>query len=455
MASRKNASAASHATKTTKTTKPSKPDSAKTNGKTEKKQQPEPAAPAKESRKRKHDDAETAPTAPPKKTKVAAAASTSQAKAEPLNAAPKQALDVFVFGQGENAELGLGSKKYNGKLRPTGVRRPRINHNLDATKVGVVQAACGGMHAVVLTRDNKILTWGVNDDKALGRDTTWDGGLRDMDAGSDSEDDDNDDSGLNPRESTPDEVDLSGVAEDVVFTKVQASNSASFALTADGHVYGWGTFRGADGIIGFSEGVKVQPTPVQIPHLTGIKDIAAGSDHVLALDKAGRVLTWGSGGQFQLGRRPVTRRASTLKPEAVGRFNTHQAVKIFACGYQSFYIDNHGKVWSWGLNNYGQTGHAEGAGEDGSLVLHPRVVKALEEHKVNCVTAGSFHGAATTADGQLLTWGRIDGHQVGHKAEVYNEENTIYRDERPRILVTPTVVPSKCGRLIKPSGVRC
>ena len=37
--------------------------------------------------------------------------------------------------------------------------------------MGVVQIDAGGMHVVALTRDNKILTWGVNDQGALGRDT--------------------------------------------------------------------------------------------------------------------------------------------------------------------------------------------------------------------------------------------------------------------------------------------
>jgi alpha-tubulin suppressor-like RCC1 family protein len=73
-----------------------------------------------------------------------------------------------------SAELGLGSKN------AVNVNRPRLNTNLDAEKVGVVDIAAGGMHAVTLTHDNRILTWGVNDNYALGRETIWDGGLRDI-----------------------------------------------------------------------------------------------------------------------------------------------------------------------------------------------------------------------------------------------------------------------------------
>lgn len=154
-----------------------------------------------------------------------------------INHAPTQVLDVYVFGTGENGELGLG----NGK-NCTIVKRPRLNPHLLVDKVGVVQVAVGGMHTAVLTKDNKILTWGVNDQGALGRDTTWDGGLKDMDANeSDSESDVGEN--LNPKECAPGEIDLSSIPDNTIWTQVVASDSATFALTNTGLVYGCGTFR--------------------------------------------------------------------------------------------------------------------------------------------------------------------------------------------------------------------
>lgn len=158
-----------------------------------------------------------------------------------INFAPTQPLDVFIFGAGESGELGLGNKRIDGK-KPVSVKRPRLHPLLPAGDVGVVQIACGGMHSVALTKDNKILTWGVNDQGALGRDTTWDGGLRDADA-EDNEDDQDGFESLNPLECTPTEVDTTNIIEGTKFTKVVASDSASFALTEHGRLYGWGTFR--------------------------------------------------------------------------------------------------------------------------------------------------------------------------------------------------------------------
>ena len=154
-----------------------------------------------------------------------------------INKAPTQRLDVFVFGEGSSSELGLGTAK-----NAIDVKRPRLNPLLSAKDVGVVQIATGGMHVAALTHDNKILTWGVNDSGALGRNTNWDGGLKDMDD-NDSDDSDDSDSGLNPYESTPTQVPASNFPEGTHFVKLSAGDSHTLALTDDGLVYGWGVFR--------------------------------------------------------------------------------------------------------------------------------------------------------------------------------------------------------------------
>ncbi|GAP89474.1 putative rcc1 domain-containing protein [Rosellinia necatrix] len=360
------------------------------------------------------------------------------------NPVPTAPLDVFVFGEGSSGELGLGSKKNEGK-RPIDVKRPRLNHNLDAEKVGIVDVACGGMHAVALTKDNRVLTWGVNDDKALGRDTTWDGGVRDADA-EDSDSDDDDDTGVNPLESTPAQIEKGELEDHDVICKVAATDSASFLLTTDGFVFGWGTFRGADGIIGFAKDIRVQPTPMLIAPLQDITNIACGSNHVIAVDIHGKVWTWGSGGQYQLGRKPITRHGgptATLQPQPCGMFGKrHYAVGIAAGSYHSFYIDNNQRVWSWGLNNYSQTGHFEDTGKDDAMILQPKMVESLKDANIKMIAGGEHHSVARTGDGKLLTWGRVDGHQVGQPASLFTEDNSMFDENgRPRILLQPTPVP--------------
>lgn len=153
-------------------------------------------------------------------------------------------MDIFAFGEGSNGELGLGAKNVRGKM-VIDVKRPRINHNLAANTVGVVSLAVGGMHCIALTHDNRILTWGVNDSGALGRESSSDEvKLKDADDDvSDSDSEFDEDSGLNPNEATPTQVDPSHFAEGTVFSSVHAGDNMSFAVTTTGLVYGWGSFR--------------------------------------------------------------------------------------------------------------------------------------------------------------------------------------------------------------------
>ncbi|KAJ3940423.1 uncharacterized protein N0V96_009422 [Colletotrichum fioriniae] len=361
-----------------------------------------------------------------------------------INSAPTQILDVYVFGEGSSGELGLGSKKLDGK-KIVDVKRPRLNPKLDAKDVGVVQVACGGMHVAALTKDNKILTWGVNDQGALGRDTNWDGGLRDADA--EEEEDDEDDSGINPHESTPTAVDTTHFAPDAKFTQVVASDSATFALTEDGRVYGWGTFRSSDGILGFTDKIQIQKTPAYLPTLKNITALAAGSNHILALDDKGVVVAWGCGQQNQLGRRIIERnKLSSLIPQSMGL--PKNKVDRIACGsYHSFALGKDGAVWAWGLNNFAETGIEMGAGEDDAVVLRPTIVESLKNYKIKQIAGGEHHSLACTEDGKLLTWGRLDGHQVGIPVEELDAESVI-KDEsnNPRILSKPTAVEdiAKC-----------
>ena len=409
-----------------------------------------PAAPAKKAKannttttttKRKRDD--EAPTKPVKKAKVIP-------KGPVMNEPPSERLHVYVFGEGTAGELGLGTAR-----NAIDVKRPRLNPHLAADKVGVVQIAAGGMHVVALTHDNKILTWGVNDQGALGRDTQWEGGLKDMDvAEGDDSDDDEEDNGLNPRESTPGEVDFSTteVAEGTRWVSVTAGDSCSFALTDDGRVYGWGTFRGNEGIFGFSADTKIAQRPMLLPDLKNITAVTAGANHALALNKNGAVFAWGSGQQNQLGRRVVERtKIEGLKPREFGlpKGPKNGIASIETGSYHSFAISKNGDVYSWGLNNFGETGVADNAGQDDAVILKPQVVTALRGKNVISIKGGGHHSVAATENGDCLIWGRIDGHQIGIAPEEIAKmsEDVVMKDEKsdPRIMLVPTKVSAIQG----------
>ncbi|KAG6355099.1 hypothetical protein INS49_004180 [Diaporthe citri] len=74
-----------------------------------------------------------------------------------INKAPTDVLRVFVFGLGDmSGKLGLGP---NIKSTPLPVPIPKVDGREEGSYT-IVQIACGGMHAIALTQDGKIVTWG-------------------------------------------------------------------------------------------------------------------------------------------------------------------------------------------------------------------------------------------------------------------------------------------------------
>ena len=217
-------------------------------------------------------------------------------------------------------------------------------------------------------------------------------------------------------------------------------------------MYGWGTFRANEGIFGFDPTTHIAHRPTLIPDLKKITKITAGANHVLALDNNGKVFAWGSGQQNQLGRRIVERtKLEGLKPREFGlpKGPKKGIVDIATGSYHSFAIDKAGNVYSWGLNNFGETGIPDNAGEDDALILKPQIVEALKGKKVISIQGGGHHSLCATAEGDCLIWGRMDSAQVGIAASETSQmsDDLIIKDEhnKPRILKVPTKVTAIKG----------
>ncbi|OCK86301.1 putative Ran exchange factor Prp20/Pim1 [Lepidopterella palustris CBS 459.81] len=433
-------------------------DASKKRGRPKKDEAESTEPPTKSSNKRKTpDDSDETPAA--KKVKVA------QPKAIRAKVAPKPRLpklkviinqprytdkvNVYVFGEGSSGELGLGNHK--GVID---VKRPRLNPLLKASEKGIVRVATGGMHCVALSHDNKIYTWGVNDQGALGRETDADVKMRDIghtETSSDSDDDEDDDAGLNPKEAEPTAIPTSSFPPGTTFVDVAAGDSISFALTNDGFVYGWGTFRKNEGILGFDSPASIQRVPKLIPQVKKITKIACGANHVLALDNANHVFAWGSGQQNQLGRRMLERAMEMgLVPTKVGfhgkdldNKKASQKMVDVSCGeYHSFAIGADGHVWAFGANNFGETGIADGAGADKASIVTPTIVHSLGQD-ITCIKGGSHHNVAVNQAGECLVWGRVDGYQMGIPVKDLCDDDVLKdKNGSPKILTKPTPVPN-------------
>lgn len=179
--------------------------------------------------------------------------------------------------------------------------------------------------------------------------------------------------------------------------------------------------------------------PALLVGLKKIKQLACGANHVLALDVNGSVFAWGTGQQNQLGRRVVERtRIAGLTPREFGL--PKKQIKYIAAGSDhSFAVDTKDNVWSWGLNNFGQTGIPDGAGGDEAIVPTPQIVDSLDAYSMTCLKGGRHHSVGVSANGECLVWGRADGSQIGIMTSELPEEDVIMNEHnRPAILNRPT-----------------
>ena len=160
----------------------------------------------------------------------------------------------------------------------------------------------------------------------------------------------------------------------------------------------------------------IQEHPVLIENLKTFKivQIAAGSNHLMALSEDGQLFAWGCGEQGQLGRRVLERlKQYGLRPTNVtprmGR--SRVIIKRVVCGaYHTLAISEDGNLWTMGLNNYGQLGLGD---------LDERLTAELVNpanwngSKVVDGAAGEHHSMVLLSTGQVLTFGRADFGQLG------------------------------------------
>lgn len=349
----------------------------------------------------------------------------------PLNSVTQKAIDLskqgpvltremFVFGNGDMGQHGLGTDVLDEIKRP---RRHALLAELIQTgklgSQGLETVAAGGMHTLAIDSTGRMFSWGINDNACLGRETSRDPNVETEEL----ETQPLPVEGLSPTGQGILGGSLSagggteGAVEQFRATRVAAGDSVSVALSDRGELRVWGSFRSNDGLLGFDGTIgsaKLQFKPVSLPALIkhSFVQVSCGADHVLALSTEGVVFSWGNGQQGQLGRRIIERRKiNGLTPE---RLHLRDIVSIGAAAYHSFAIDKRGEVWAWGLNTLSQLGVGT---KDDVLTMPERVSslspKSLGGARVIQAHGGQHHSLFLLDDGRVFGCGRCDGLELG------------------------------------------
>ncbi|XP_068125384.1 regulator of chromosome condensation [Hyperolius riggenbachi] len=319
---------------------------------------------------------------------------------------------VLTLGQGDVGQLGLGEDVMERK-KPAMVSLPEP----------IVQAAAGGMHTVCLGASGTIYTFGCNDEGALGRDTSEEGS-----------------------ETTPEKVALQ---EKVI--QVSAGDSHTAALTEDGKVFLFGSFRDNSGVIGLLEPMKKSMVPIQVRIPSPVVKIASGNDHLVMLTSDGNLYTSGCGEQGQLGRVPemFTNRGGRkglerllvpqcihLKEKGCGRVEFRDA---FCGAYFTFAVSREGHVYGFGLSNYHQLGT-----KTISTCFAPKNLTSFKNSTKSWVefSGGQHHTICLDSEGNAYSLGCANYGRLGLG------ENTEDKSEPTLIPGLPKIASVACGATV-------
>ncbi|KAG8176599.1 hypothetical protein JTE90_026848 [Oedothorax gibbosus] len=286
---------------------------------------------------------------------------------------------VYACGEGTNGRLGLGHSN--------NVSVPRQLNSLSHFVIRKVAVHSGGRHALALTIDGKVFSWGEGDDGKLGHG--------------------NKISYERPR--------LVLGLKSKRIRDIACGSAHSAAISSSGELYTWGL--GDYGRLGHGD-LVTQTKPKMVMAFAGkrVKQVSCGSRdaQTLAFTDDDMVWSWGDGDFGKLGRGGSE---GCRVPENIEWLNGMGVIQV-ECGAQfSLALTSAGQVWTWGKGDYFRLGH----GEEGHI-RKPQIIEGLKGKKVIHVAVGALHCLAVTENGQVYAWGDNDHGQQGNGTTTVNRK---------------------------------
>ncbi len=187
---------------------------------------------------------------------------------------------------------------------------------------------------------------------------------------------------------------------------IAAGNSGIYGVKKDGTVWRWTAFT--------QRGVTDITSPIQLPSLSAVIQIAIGWTHQCVLREGGTMACWGYNGAGQLGNGATlpfpSYESAPVEVDLAG------VVEITTGDRHSCALLEDDTVRCWGSNLFGQVG----VGSLGDDRPKPTPVVGLTD--VVEIRAGSWHTCARRSDGSVWCWGRNRSGQVGDGTAVNRAE---------------------------------
>ncbi|XP_056682229.1 X-linked retinitis pigmentosa GTPase regulator isoform X1 [Monodelphis domestica] len=265
---------------------------------------------------------------------------------------------LYMFGSNNWGQLGLGSK--------TTVNKPTCVKALKPEKVKI--AACGRNHTLVYTEEGKVYAAGGNSEGQLGLGDT--------------------------EERTTFQL-VSFFTAQHKIKQLSAGSNTSAALTEDGVLFMWGD--NSEGQIGLAEEANVC-VPSEVTIGKPISWISCGYYHSAFVTTEGELYTFGEPENGKLGLSPEQLKNHRIPQLVLG---IPGKVNQVACGGGHTVALTEEEVYTFGLGQFGQLGL-------GTFIFEtsePKVVKHLQNQKIQYIACGENHTALISDTGHMYTFG--------------------------------------------------
>ncbi|MCL2444968.1 IPT/TIG domain-containing protein [Candidatus Saccharibacteria bacterium] len=228
--------------------------------------------------------------------------------------------------------------------------------------------------------------------------------------------------GTTTASNVPVAVDMSGVLAGRDIIQIAAGSNHSLALDSEGRVFAWG--MNVWGQLGNSTGTTTASnTPVAVDmsgalHGRSIVQIEAGETHSLALDSEGQIFAWGNNWEFQLGIYLSDTYTTPVAVDTTGVLAGRTIVQIVAGDNHTLALDSEGQIFAWGMSLDGQIG----SGETTSMLTPVAVdtTGVLAGRTIVQVLADGNLSFAIDDTGNMFAWGTNWAGQFGNGGDFLN-----------------------------------
>ncbi|CAG8442511.1 17764_t:CDS:1 [Funneliformis caledonium] len=332
-----------------------------------------------------------------------------------------QSNKLFACGSNGNGQLGIGT--FEDTNVPTACkflianqeRYVNLESTLDSLETKPKIITGGGNHSAIITSSGELWTSGLNNDGQCGVASK-------------------ENSDIFRKIEVFDEHEISR------WKFVSCGWNFSLAVDENGYVYSFG--KGSFGELGCGENVKeTGGRGIRIKGVEGVEKVVCGLRHVVCLNKEGNCFGWGSNKFGQLTNVDKENVIVEKNNKSVRRKKKEklyfEPIKIFhdldqrvidvACGqYHTVLLTHDGKIFTFGLNKYGQLGYDSPAKVQFSDI--PKKIEHGSISRVKSVHCGWNNTIVICDDGKLFICGRNDHGQCGKDNPKNDDERTNVTD---------------------------